>query len=301
LQPQLQLALLAWWAGTRAERDALPWRSTRDPWAVLVSETMLAQTQAVRVAARYPALIERFPVPAALAASPLGELLRLWSGLGYPRRAAALHAAAGAICERHGGEVPPALDELLGLPGVGAYTARAVLAFACSAPVGVVDTNVGRVLARAVAGRRLDRRSAQQEADDLSDAAPVASREWNLAMMDFGALVCRARDPGCASCPLRAAGRCAWRASSAAPAGAGPPDPALGSAGVSARQRRFPGSDRQGRGRLLRAACDGPVGSDRVADAAGWPDDRSRAERVARALVSEGLLAVGADGSLRLP
>jgi len=224
---------------------------------VLLSETMLAQTQAGRVAARYPALLEGFPTPAALAAAPLGELLRAWSGLGYPRRAAALHAAARAIVERHGGAVPATLGELLALPGIGPYTARAVLAFAFGRPVGVLDTNVGRVLARAWAGRRLARSAAQQHADALTAAAPLAPREWNLAVMDFGALVCRAR-PACPGCPVRAAGACAWMgaasatpapaAATPAPAAATPalagatpalaaatPDPAAGSAGVSGR------------------------------------------------------------------
>lgn len=296
-------ALLAWWSAARAARDALPWRSTRDPWAVLVSETMLAQTQAARVAARYPELIARFPDPATLAAAPLGELLRSWSGLGYPRRAAALHAAATAIVARHGGAVPGRLDPLLALPGVGEYTARAVLAFAFGAPAGVVDTNVGRVLARAVAGRPLRRPEAQRLADSLTAAAPAGPRDWNLALMDFGALVCRARSPGCEGCPLRPAAACAWRRERGA-AGArsvAGTDPAAGSAAVSTRQTRFRGSDREGRGRLLAAACAGPVGASFVAAAAGWPDDQERAARVAAALVGEGLLVAGGDGSLRLP
>ncbi len=295
-------ALLTWWQGERVGRDSLPWRSTRDPWAVLVSETMLAQTQTGRVAARYPDLIARFPTPAALAGAPLAELLRAWCGLGYPRRAVALHAAAGEICARHGGELPGSLDELESLPGVGPYTARAVLAFARSQAVGVVDTNVGRVLARAVAGRRLARREAQHLADGLTAAAPAPPREWNLALMDFGALVCGARAPRCDSCPLRRVGACAWRAVPAPPAGGeAVVDPASGSAAVSGRQGRFEGSDRQGRGRLLRAACAGPIPAGLVPTVAGWPDDPARAARVAGQLIAEGLLSCGADGALRLP
>lgn len=261
---------------------------------MLVAETMLAQTQAARVAKAYPALLERFPTPQALAGASLGELLRCWDGLGYPRRAAALHAAARVISERHGGTVPHDLGDLLELPGVGQYTARAVLAFAWSAPVGVLDTNVGRVLARARAGRRLARGEAQRLADELSAASPVPAREWNLALMDFGALVCRARLPRCPDCPLRAAKACAWRSTVAG-------DPASGSAGVSGRQGRFAGSDRQGRGRLLRAALAGPIPPAAIAPAAGWPEDPARAERATARLVAEGLLGVGKDGALRLP
>ncbi len=275
---------------------------------MLVSETMLAQTQTARVAARYTQLLERFPTPGSLAEAPLGELLRAWSGLGYPRRARALHAAAQAMCERHGGEVPATLDELLALPGVGPYTARAVLAFSRSVPIGVVDTNVGRVLARAVSGRRLGRPEAQRLADQLTAAAGLDPRDWNLALMDFGALVCRARLPGCDRCPLLAAAACAWRgapdAAGAASASGDPPagpDPAAGSAAVSTRQARFAGSDRQGRGRLLRAACEGPIAAGRLAEVAGWPGDEARARRVAADLLAEGLLSSGADGSLRLP
>jgi A/G-specific adenine glycosylase len=288
-------ALFGWWSGTREGRDRLPWRSTRDPWHVLVSETMLAQTQATRVAIRFPTMIERFPTPGSCAEAPLGEVLRYWAGLGYNRRAVALHSTARAIVERHGGSVPRTLDELVTLPGVGPYTARAILAFAFGRDVGVVDTNVGRVLARAVAGTALGARPAQELADSL--VPPGRGREWNLAVMDFGSLVCTARAPGCASCALAAVGACVWRAA----ASGASPDPAFGSAAVTTRQAPFAGSDREGRGRLVRAACVAPIAPDQVATAAGWPDDQGRATRVARDLVAEGLLVEGADGTLRLP
>ncbi|HLI14612.1 MAG TPA: hypothetical protein VKV23_00985 [Acidimicrobiales bacterium] len=155
----------------------------------------------------------------------------------------------------------------------------------------MVDTNVGRLLARAVAGRRLRASEALALAERL---LPVrAAREWNLAAMDFGSLVCRAR-PSCATCPL-AAGACAWRAGGASE------DPARGSAAVSAPQRAFEGSDRQGRGRLLRAACAGPIHRRELARLAGWPGDARRAAAVARRLVAEGLLVEDAAGLLRLP
>jgi A/G-specific adenine glycosylase len=294
----LAAALFDWWAEARIERDQLPWRSTRDPWAVLVAETMLAQTQVARVAPRYRELLERFPTPNGCATAPVGELLRCWTGLGYNRRAVALHAAARTIVERHAGEVPASLPELLALPGVGPYTARAVLATAFEQPAAVVDTNVGRVLARAVAGSTLRAKEAQALADTLVPKA--RSRDWNLALMDFGSLVCRSRPPACDHCPLRAAGVCAWR--SAKDAGAVElEDPALGSAGVSTKQSRFAGSDREGRGRLVRAACAAPIRLGELAELAGWPDDPGRARRVASALVTEGVLAETPGGELRLP
>lgn len=288
-------AVRSWWEAARVDRDRLPWRSTEDPWAVLVAETMLAQTQVARAAERFPEVIARFSTPAACADAPVGDLVRLWAGLGYNRRAVALHGAARQIVERHGGEVPTTLAELLALPGVGPYTARAVLATAFGLPAAAVDTNVGRVLARAVAGRRMGVAEAQRLADSLVPEG--ASRAWNLAVMDFGSLVCRARRPLCDACPVGGAGACAWRGA-AQPSGQ---DPASGSAGVTARQSRFAGSDREGRGRLVRAVCDGPVRPADLATAAGWPDEPERAARVARALVAEGILASGGDGVLCLP
>ncbi len=286
--------ILGWWAGARQERDRLPWRRTRDPWEVLVAETMLAQTQVGRVGSRYEELLDRFPTPAALACSPVGDVVRAWSGLGYNRRAVLLHSAACALVERHQGVVPRELHELLALPGVGPYTARAVQAIAFGARVGVVDTNVGRVLARAVAGRALRAQEAQRLADRL--VPDGSARDWAVALMDFGALVCRARRPGCAGCPLGTACACAWRC-----AGAGGADPAIGSSAVTRPQGRFAGSDREGRGRLVRAACAGPVGGDELARAAGWPEDPGRALAVARALVADAVLVETPDGSFALP
>jgi A/G-specific adenine glycosylase len=307
-------SVLAWWQVARVERDRLPWRSTSDPWEVLVAETMLAQTTVGRVSQRYPLFLASLPTPGACARTPAGEVVRLWAGLGYYRRALGLHGAARAIVERHGGEVPATLGELLALPGVGPYTARAVLVTAFGAQAAVVDTNVGRVLARAVAGRPLRMPEAQRTADTL--VPPGRSRDWNLALMDFGSIVCRSRRPSCSSCPVAREGACAWRGGAAGAAGADeagtsaacsdmsrgdPADPAAGSAGVPGRQSRFPGSDREGRGRIVRAACDAPVSPADLARVAGWPADVDRAHRVAEALVADGLLVCGAGGELRLP
>lgn len=136
-------AVLAWGASTL--RD-LPWRHERDPWVVLVAEVMLQQTQADRVIPKWQAFLAAYPDPAACAAASLADVLRSWHGLGYPRRARSLHQTAALVVERHGGELPDDLGALVALPGVGAYTARAVLAFAFERDVAVVDTNIARVL-----------------------------------------------------------------------------------------------------------------------------------------------------------
>ncbi|HEX3946289.1 MAG TPA: A/G-specific adenine glycosylase [Acidimicrobiales bacterium] len=241
---------------------------------------MLQQTQADRVVAPYRRFLERFPDPTACAAGGVGELVRAWSGLGYNRRAVFLYRAATTMVEEHGGSVPGDLAGLLALPGIGAYTARAVLALALEADVGVVDTNVARLLARAVAGRSLR----PAEAQSLADRLVPAGRAWELnqSLFDLGARHCTSRQVDCAGCPLRR--RCAW-----AGRGCSDPDPAVGSAATSRPQSRFEGSDRQGRGRLVAALRQGPLGRDRMAVAAGWVDDPERAGRAADTLVADGL------------
>jgi len=265
----------------------LPWRATRDPWAVLVSEVMLQQTQVHRVLPRYTAWLERYPTPSVCAQAPLGELLAQWRGLGYPRRAQRLHATAQVVVERHGGRLPSTLPELQALPGVGAYTARAVLAFAFEGPAAVVDTNIARVLAR-VTGLRLTARQVQHMADAWVPQGAVW--RWNQSLMELGALVCRPR-PDCAQCPL--APTCRWHG-----AGHPDPDPAIGTAGVSTRQARFEGSDRQARGRLLAAVLAGAVAADNAASI--MDRDAAAASRLIDGLVAEGLVARLGD-ELRAP
>ena len=263
--------LLAW-GGPRL-RD-LPWRRTRDPWGVLVSEVMAQQTQVARIIPRWEAFMERFPTPEALAEAPLADLLRLWQGLGYPRRARSLHEAARRIA--NSGRFPSTVEELMDLPGVGPYTARAVAAFAFDLDVGVLDTNVGRLLAR-LAGERLRPAAAQSMADDLVPKGDAWI--WNQVVMDFGATVCTARSPRCDGCPV--SGQCAWAGSIERA------DPAQRSAGVSGKQARFEGSDRQARGRLLAALVDGPILA--VAVAVVMERDSVVADRLLADLVAEGL------------
>lgn len=278
--------------GFTSRRPDLLWRSTRDPWAVLVSEVMTQQTQVARVVPAYRRFLALFPDPPSCADSPLGDVLRAWQGLGYNRRARGLHAAAAAIVVDHGGAVPRELTALLALPGVGPYTARAVQAFAFGEDVGVVDTNAGRVLSRAVVGASVRPREAQAVVNTM---VPVGRGwEFNQALLDLGATVCVAGTPSCATCPIRR--RCRWRMA-ACPV----PDPAQGSAGVSVPQSPFVGSDRQGRGRLVDILRRRSIGADEVAGAFGWPDQPERAERVVLELAAEGLVVRSASGSLALP
>lgn len=255
----------------------LPWRAERDPWRVLVSEVMLQQTQAERVIPKWNSFLTAFPTPADCAAASLGDVLRLWQGLGYPRRARNLQAAAAAVVDRHDGQLPDDLQGLLALPGVGPYTARAVLAFAFERDVAVVDTNIARILAR-TAGARLTPKQAQARADE---AVPRGQGwVWNQVLMDLGATLCRPT-PKCDACPL--ARSCAWHV-----AGHPDPDPATGSAGVSGKQARFEGSDRQARGKVLAA----------IGAKAQPVDDFD--ERIIAGLVVDGLVVVS-DGTVGLP
>lgn len=274
---QGRAALLAWF---QSEGRDLPWRRTRDRWAVLVSETMLRQTQANRVAERFPVLLAAFPSPSALAEAPLERVLSHWEGLGYYRRARDLWRSAQVIVEHHDGVVPGELQALLALPGVGRYTARAVVAFADGLSIGPVDTNVRRVLSR-WAGRALSLAEAEAASDQLCQGEDPWS--WNQAVMELGACCCTARAPRCNACPLLA--RC----------------PSAGrTERVRIRTRQpspFAGSDRQGAARLLRALLRGPVGLDELASVTGFAGDAERARRVAARLLADGM-AVEHEGRL---
>lgn len=274
-----------------SRRPDLPWRSTRDPWAVLISEVMAQQTQVARVVPAYHRFLARFPTPRACALAPMGAVVQAWDGLGYNRRARDLHRAAAVIEAVHGGAVPSTLAELLALPGVGTYTARAVLVFAFEVDVGVVDTNAGRVLSRAVAGRPLRATEAQALVDSM--VPPGGGWAFGQAILDLGAVVCVARQPSCTTCPVRR--RCRWVAT-----GRGGPDPASGSAGVSVRQRAFAGSDRQGRGRLIASLRRGPVAVADLPAVMEWECQQERIERVVAGLVREGMVSRRQPGLLEL-
>ena len=195
-------ALLAWF---RRHRRDLPWRRTRDPYRVWLSEIMLQQTRVAAVIPYYTRFLRRFPALRALARAPVRDVLRHWAGLGYYRRARSLHAAAREIVERHGGGFPRTRQEALALPGVGRYTAAAVLSIAYHAPLAVVDGNVARVLARldGVTGDlRAPRRWKQLECRAQELLAARAPANWNQAVMELGATVCTPRAPRCGECPV---------------------------------------------------------------------------------------------------
>ncbi len=283
----LAQTLTRWYAGAR--RD-LPWRGPDvSPWAVLISEVMLQQTPVVRVVPAYDAWLERWPTPAALAADPAGEAVRMWGRLGYPRRALRLPAAAVVVVERHAGELPSDVPSLLALPGVGDYTARAVAAFAFGQRVPVVDTNVRRVVARAVQGladaavTRRDLDLVEQLLPPDAEAAATAS----IAFMELGALVCTARTPSCAVCPVQP--DCAWVAAGR---------PALTVA--VKRPQAWAGTDRQVRGRLLQVLREapGPVQPELLAQV--W-DEPVQQARALDGLVADGLVDPLPDGRYALP
>ena len=276
----------------RNRRD-LPWRADGFPaWGILVSEIMLQQTPVVRVVPKLTEWLDRWPTPAALAAAAPGDAVRAWERLGYPRRALGLHAAAVAITARHDGVVPSDLTDLLALPGVGQYTARAVAAFAYGKRHPVVDTNVRRVLARAVNGQgeagpaSTTRDLAEMEAQLPRDA--VAARTFNAAVMELGAVVCTARSPRCAECPI--ANECAWRA-----AGYPPYEGAR-----RAAQKRYEGSDRQVRGVIIAALRARRTRLPATELDALWPDALQRA-RALDGLLSDGLVMGTPETGYALP
>ncbi|GAA2075708.1 A/G-specific adenine glycosylase [Aeromicrobium halocynthiae] len=277
--------VLAWF---EENARVLPWRGVDDPWAVLVSELMLQQTPVARVLPVFEAWMARWPTPASLAADPAGEAVRAWGRLGYPRRAQRLHAAAVAITEHHGGEVPSDHAALLALPGVGEYTAAAVASFAFGQRHVVLDTNVRRVLARVLLGQAHPARSLTASERRLADRAlPRAdAHRWAAASMELGALVCTARSPRCTECPV--ADLCRWFA-----AGRPEPDEPV------RRSQAWTGTDRQCRGRLMAVLREHEGTVPKVALDATW-DDATQRERCLDSLLDDGLVTVHPDGTFSL-
>ncbi|TYB59237.1 A/G-specific adenine glycosylase [Nonomuraea sp. PA05] len=283
----MHTAVLDWYEDNA--RD-LPWRAPdATPWGVLVSEIMLQQTPVVRVLPIWHEWMERWPTPEALAAEQPGEAVRHWGRLGYPRRALRLHACARAITDEHGGEVPSDHATLLALPGIGEYTAAAVASFAFGGRHAVLDTNVRRVFARAVraeeyppvATSAAERRLAESLLPELGAA------RWGVAVMELGALVCSARAPRCADCPITQV--CEWRLAGKPP-----------HAGPARKGQTYAGTDRQCRGRLLAVLREahGPV--PKMALDVVW-DDAVQRERALDGLVADGLAEALDDGTYRLP
>lgn len=252
-----------WFAEHR--RD-LPWRDS-DPWGVYVSEIMLQQTPVSRVLPAWRSWMQRWPTPKALADDSVGEAIRAWGRLGYPRRAKRMHEAAVAMRDRFGGAVPADEHLLRDLPGVGEYTAAAVAAFAYGQPCVVVDVNVRRFLSRALTARdpatsytAAERALAEEVFASLEVPAPL----WAAASMEFGALVCTSRAPQCGQCPL--ADQCDWV-----------PGPQL------TRTQTYDGTDRQARGAVLAVLRNGP------ADGFDWHDG-AQLQRALDGLLADGLI-----------
>ena len=293
--------LVPWFRGHSLD---LPWRRTETtPWGVLVSEIMLQQTPVARVEGPWREWLERWPRPSAMAAAPAADVLRAWGRLGYPRRALRLHAAAQAVAAEHDDVVPSDVATLESLPGIGTYTARAVAAFAYGRRVPVVDTNVRRVVARAVHGRAEAGAASVRDLadvevllpeDDPGDAAQRSSTRasdaatMSAALMELGATVCVARGPRCADCPVLA--HCAWQRRGR-PAWDGP----------VRRAQTWAGTDRQVRGRLLAVLRDapGPVPAPELESA--WLTDSAQRARCLDSLLVDGLVEQLADGRFALP
>lgn len=283
VRARLNRALFGW---HRAHARHLAFRQTRDPFAILVAEVMLQQTQVARVEPAWRAFMARFPTVESLAGAPAGEVLRAWAGLGYYGRAVRLQKAAKAIVERHGGRIPDGLAALMALPGIGAYTARAIAATAFMRPLAPVDTNIGRVVRRVFGA---EGRDVQPLADGwIARGRPAA---WTHAAMDLGATVCRARDPLCGTCPLRlvcaSAGRVDW-----APARA---------AGRCRPDAGFPSTRRWLRGRILERLTGAKPGRWLHFEGAMGTHPPASVDQALRQMAADGLVEIDVAGRARLP
>lgn len=277
--------LLDWYRS--AQRD-LPWRRPGvTPWQILVSEFMLQQTPVARVEPIWLAWIARWPTPSATAAAGAADVLRAWGKLGYPRRAKRLHECATVIATEHGDVVPSDVETLLTLPGIGAYTARAVACFAYHQRVPVVDTNVRRVVARVVHGRA-DSPPSARDLDDVDALLPDGpdAPQFSVALMELGATVCTARSPRCGLCPLTS---CSWRSNGFPEAGK-----------PVRRVQRYAGTDRQVRGRLLDVLRDNNSPVSRAQLDMAWLTDTAQRDRALDSLLVDGLVEQTADGRFAL-
>jgi A/G-specific adenine glycosylase len=278
--------LLGWF--DIAERD-LPWRRPGvTAWHILISEIMLQQTPVSRVAPIWEQWVERWPVPSAMAAAPVGEVVRAWGKLGYPRRAMRLHACSAVLAAEHGDVVPADVEVLLTLPGIGDYTARAIACFAYGQSVPVVDTNVRRVIARAVHGRAEPGNPARSDLADAQRLLPDDARapRFSAALMELGALVCVARNPRCSSCPLT---DCRW-VSIGRPAHVGP----------ARKVQKFAGTDRQVRGLLLDVLRGSNIPVERAQLDIVWTTDTAQRDRALDSLLVDGLAEITGDGRYAL-
>jgi len=272
------------------EQRDLPWRRPGvSAWQILVSEFMLQQTPVARVEPIWREWVARWPSPSATAAASMADVLRAWGKLGYPRRAMRLHECATVIATEFDDVVPSDVDTLLGLPGIGAYTARAIACFAYQQRVPVVDTNVRRVVARALHGRA--DAAASSSPRDLADVEALLPNDsdaprFSVALMELGATVCTARAPRCGLCPLA---NCAWR-SAGYPAAVGP----------TRRVQKYAGTDRQVRGRLLDVLRGKDSPATRAELDVAWLTDTAQRDRALDSLLVDGLVEQTSDGRFAL-
>ncbi|WIM67349.1 A/G-specific adenine glycosylase [Corynebacterium breve] len=275
-----------------ANARPLPWRDpATSAWAILLSEVMSQQTPVARVAPIWQQWLDTWPDVESFAQARSDEVLRAWGTLGYPRRALRLLECARVIVARHGGKVPADVDELLALPGIGDYTARAVACFAFGQNVPVVDTNVRRVYSRAVEGRPLAPPASKRELAQVASLLPERKGPvFSAGLMELGALICTATSPLCDVCPIQA--DCAW-------VQAGKPAPTEDEL-RSKKVQKFAGTDRQVRGKIMKVLreADAPVGQSKI-DVV-WPD-KAQLSRALFSLLDDGLAVQDDQGLFHLP
>ena len=293
--------LAEWW---HASARDLPWRFGRaTPWGVLVSEVMSQQTQMSRVVPYWNDWMERWPDAAALAGAAKSDVITAWGRLGYPRRALRLQECARVVASDYGNELPQTYDELLALPGIGDYTASAVMSFAFGERIAVVDTNIRRVLSRVFLGveslggaaspaeRALAKRVLPQDGVSKCRRFDRSSVVWNQSVMELGAIVCTAKSPLCEACPVSS--RCVFLRDGR---------PGLGERRTRPRQR-FQGTDRQVRGLVmnaLRNLPEGEIAVDRKSLERLW-NDHIQLDRCIASLDEDGLIEILPNADVRLP
>jgi A/G-specific adenine glycosylase len=299
IDPDLHRAILSWYV--EQGRD-LPWRRTRDPYSILVSEMMLQQTQVDRVLPKYHAFLQQYPTFGALAAAPTAEVIRAWQGLGYNLRAVRLQRIARQVVEQHEGWLPDTVAGLQTLQGIGPYTASAVACFAFGRAEPVLDTNVRRVLGRITIGPDGPKMATPTALWDLARRALPVDRayDWNQALMDLGARICTEANPRCLMCPARPYCASAGRVAPAVRERQAPY--------AARKETPFAGSTRYYRGRIverLRGLAPGTSISLPALGPAIKPDYGDVDLPWLRALVAglerDGLLVVGADEAVALP
>lgn len=289
---RVQKLLASWWEDNA--RD-LPWRHKQTtPWGILVCEVMSQQTQMNRVVPYWNSWMELWPDSASLAAASTAEVITAWGRLGYPRRALRLKQCAEQVRDRFDNKLPSTYDELVSLPGIGDYTANAVLSFAYGYRVAVIDTNIRRVLTRVFTGVESHGGGTKPEDKDLAlRVLPVSSEDatvWNQSTMELGAIVCTAQSPDCSHCPIR--GDCAFLFAGC---------PGLGQGRTRPRQH-FRGTDRQVRGIILSELRSLPSGSSLSrSEINGLWEDASQLAMCVDSLDDDGLIEIESDGSIRLP